>query len=256
MTHSGIPPAAAYGWTVALAVVVLVHVWHLTLIRGRHRLWHGGHILMALGMITMFLPGLMTIVPSLAGTLVFALAALALAAYLLLALVRGGGIGVVWFASVLDLAWMAFMFAEMDGPGVTWLNVVGAVWFGAQAVGWISGLLGRVVDRHGLGSAATSAEPEEHHHGIVDGGAHDWSVRLSLTVMGLGMAYMFLALNSGMPGMEQGHSMPGMSSDHDMPGMSSEHDMSPMPGMEPQPEKQRPAPSSEPMPDMPGMPKG
>lgn len=228
MTHSWIPAGTSYGWAAASVLVVLVHVWHLRLITGRHRLWHAGHILMALGMLVMFLPSLMATTPPLAGTLVFALAALALAGYLALLRRRGGGVGLVWLASVIDLAWMALMFGEMGGRVLTLLNLAGAGWFGAQAVGWISGLLGRVLDRHGLGTATAAAQPEERHHGIVDGGAHDWSVRLSLTVMGLGMAYMFLALNGAMSGADHGHSMSPTPSPH---SHHSHHDMPPMPGM-------------------------
>jgi hypothetical protein len=50
-----------------------------------------------------------------------------------------------------------------------------------------------VLDRHGLGALRCSPSPRERHEhagGIVDGGSHNWSIRVSLALMALGMAYM------------------------------------------------------------------
>ena len=220
MGNSWIPPGVAVAVAIVFLLVVFNHIWHMALVGGRHRLWHAGHILMALGMIIMFLPGPRMLVPTTAGIAVFTLAAVALAGYLLTSRLRGRGVGALWLASVLDLVWMALMFDRMDSHTPRWLGVVGAAWFGAQALAWASGLLGRVLDQHGLGPASSPAQPEEQYHGIVDGGTHDWSVRVSLTLMGLGMAYMFLALAYGMASMPTMPGMPPMSGTAGMPGMT------------------------------------
>jgi hypothetical protein len=254
-------PSIAACWTIVFILIGFVHVWHVALLPGRHRLWHGGHTLMTLGMIIMSLPSRTMLVPPATGTVVFTLAALALAGYVLSTRLRGGGVGGLWAAGIIDLGWMAVMFTEMTAAGPAWVNIIGAVWFVAQALGWATGLLGRVLDRHGLGSASAAAGPEEHHYrraddgGVVDGGTHDWSVRVSLTLMGLGMAYMLLAFNYGtsgsMPGMspmpEMGGSTPGMQHAPPSPGGS--------PGKPAVPASPSggPTPSPHPMPSMPGM---
>jgi hypothetical protein len=240
--------------------VALVHLWHAALVGGRHRLWHSGHILTSLGMIIMFLPVPTMLLDPAAGTVLFALAALALAGYVLLSRLRGGSIGALWAASVIDLVWMAVMFIEMCtgwDTGVAnrildWVNILGLLWFAVQALGWASGLLGRVLDRHGLGAATTPAQPDERHHGIVDGGTHDWPVRISLAIMAVGMGYMLLSFNHGMLAME---SMPGMQETKSQPPPAQHtpetHPTSP--GRSAPTTPVHPAPSAHPRPSMPGM---
>lgn len=236
MPSSWIPEPVGMVWVALFAAVTVNHVGHAVFLPGRHRRWHAGHVLMAVGMTVMFWPGAGMLVATSAGVVVYAAAAALLATVLVVAGVRGARVGRLWLLSVADLAAMAYMLAMMSSR-VAWLSVVAAVWFAAQAVGWASGWFGRVLERGGLGEpappthAATPlsgavpasraggpdprAQPADRQDAgatrtttgarvvtalrrrVVDGGRGDWSVRISLTVMAVGMAYMLLAMQFG-----------------------------------------------------------
>ena len=115
MTNSWIPASVGTAWTVVFVLILLVHLRHAATMPGAHRLWHCGHLLMALGMIAMFAPTRSMVVSATAGTVVFVVAAAALAGYLVSARPRGRGVSPLWVLSVLDLTWMAYMFAFMNG---------------------------------------------------------------------------------------------------------------------------------------------
>ena len=224
MVSTWLPAPVAILWAALFVLVLLVHAGHACVMRGRHRLWHLGHVLMAIGMVTMFWPAHSgMLVPAGAGGTAYLVAAGALAVALLVARARRVALGPLWLVSVADLAWMAYMFAMMHSRAL-WLGVAGAAWFAAQAVGWATGTLGRLLEHRGLGPPARvpvavaptrgdaehdleSRQAERVRPGIVDGGHRDWSVRISLTVMGTGMAYMMLAMQFGtavMPPMSAG----------------------------------------------------
>lgn len=154
MTSSWIPGPVAVVWVALFALVAIVHVAHLMVLSGRHRLWHTGHLLMAAGMMVMFWPGGMRLLPAGVGVGIYALAAAALAVGLLLArLLRRMRLGPLWLASLVDLAAMGYMFAMMT-TRLAWLSALGAAWFAVQMLGWAGGRLGRVLERGGLGEVA------------------------------------------------------------------------------------------------------
>jgi hypothetical protein len=178
---------------------------------------------MALGMVVMYLPTPTMLVPPTPGAALFGLAAGVLAVGLGVARLRGVGVGVLWLLSVVDLVWMAYMLGAMDRSVGVW-SLLGAAWFIAQALGWGSGLLGSLVGERGFtgrrvarmstgGPGQVAAVPVS---GTDVGGdrTYDMAVRVSLTLMSAGMAYMLLAMRYGMaavPGMPEMHHMPGMS---------------------------------------------
>lgn len=228
--NAWIPGPVGVAWSVLFVVVLVVHVWHASVLGGRHRLWHLAHILMAAGMVSMFWPaGATMLVPAVAGEAIYLAAAGLLV--VVVGRARGDTFGPLSLVSVADLGWMAYMFA-LTHTRLAWLSVAGAVWFAAQAAGWASGWLGRVLEHRGLGAGHRVSAPahggaehrseygighgedEELRSGSVDGGHRDWSVRVSLTVMGAGMAYMLLAMQFGMASMPEmpavGGGMPGM----------------------------------------------
>lgn len=251
-----IPAPVAVVWSVLFVAVLVVHVWHAGVLRGRHRLWHLGHVLMAVGMAVMFWPGgSSTVIPAGVGVVVYLAAAGFLAVSLVVVRARGAAVGTLWLVSVADLAWMAYMFAT-TGHRLVWLSVLGVTWFAIQALGWAAGPLGRALESGALGDAGSVAPGSEplvgqrtarpvpgatggmelggpgrvrhavgdsdgsevtghagtgHPAGVVDGGRRDWTVRITLTVMGAGMAYMLLAMQFGMAPMPGGTGgMPGM----------------------------------------------
>ncbi|MGH3851892.1 MAG: DUF5134 domain-containing protein [Pseudonocardiaceae bacterium] len=173
----------------AFVVVLLTHVRHLVTAGPRGRVWHAGHVLMALGMLDMVAPTTGILVPAWAGEVIFAGAALAVAGFVGAELARGRRLGWLWPVVGVDLAAMVWMFA-MPAPRLGWLTGLLVGWFALQATGWATGRLD------------TAADPD------VCRSAHRVSVRATLAVMGVGMAYMFLAMQLGMSPMP-GH-LPSM----------------------------------------------
>ncbi len=255
MMNAWMPYPVAVGWTVIFAMVAVVHLGHAAVMGWRHRLWHCGHVFMALGMIAMFWPATPLLgMPAAAGTWVFGVVAGLSVLILAIAWQRGVRLGPLWLVSVLDAAAMAYMFAMMSDR-LAWLSVWAAAWFTALTIGWASGWLGAVLERGGLGephpvirsvpgTMAASAQQDDYYaqswpseagtalpelaaparfesaasadtqpagavtgvshaitaarRTIIDGGRHDWSVRITLTAMAAGMGYMMLAMQFGM----------------------------------------------------------
>lgn len=245
MSNPWIPVPVGATWAALFALIVLVHGAHVVLMGGRHRQWHAGHVLMAVGMVVMFLPTGGMLVPATVGVGVFGLAAGLVVVTLAVFRWRAAPLGTLWLASVIDLVAMAYMFAMMS-TRVDWLSVLAAAWFAAQALGWASGWLGGVLERGGLGESSppthaapvaalehespSDPEPAEPARSpvstlaparvvtamrqrVIDGGRRDLSVRISLTVMAIGMGYMLLAMQFGMAAMPMDNmgGMPGMS---------------------------------------------
>jgi hypothetical protein len=128
---------------------------------------------------------------------------------------------------------MVYMFALPTTP-LEWLTIALVTWFALQAIGWATGRLSGLAARGGLGGShqtgsvqarATAPTSRPAHGGLAgrlaSGGAgaatvgptprlshprlDTVTIRITLTVMSLGMAYMLLAMQFGM-----GDAMPGM----------------------------------------------
>ncbi len=224
MENLWLPSWLGLTWTAVFAIVLTVHLWHVVVMTGQHRLWHGVHVLMAVGMIVMFAPTDRMIVSGGFGAVVFGTAAAGLAGALLGERVaRGAGVGRLWLVSLVDLAAMSYMFAMMS-IRLVWLTLPLVAWFALQATGWASGRLCTVLADRGLdgpslvsapaltavGATATSTppgvvgtrfqllpDPGEAHHGAV----HSSAIRVTLSLMAVGMAYMLIAMQFGMRGM-------------------------------------------------------
>jgi Domain of unknown function (DUF5134) len=198
--------------TAVFVVVLAVHLRHLAGGTRGGRAWHTGHVLMALGMIDMFLPTSGMIVSAVIGEVVFALAAVSVGGFVVSRLVRRGRVSWLWPITGVDLAAMAYMFA-MPSVRFGWLTGLLVAWFVGQALGWIIGRLSAIADaataeptdiagHHlatGAGVAAPGATTERATPATVaHSSAHSLSIRATLTVMSLGMGYMFLAMQLGM----------------------------------------------------------
>lgn len=199
MSSSWLPTWAGTGWTVVFAVILLVHLQHVVGMRGQWRIWHGGHVLMALGMVDMFWPVSNLPVGAHAGETVFAAASVATVLLIAVLAARGGVVRAVWPVAVVDLAAMVYMFAMMSARSAA-LSVLLAAWFAAEAVAW---LVGPALMCRGLHRPHARATPTASPAAHLDG-----AVRVTLAVMSLGMAYMFLAMQFGMHAGPAG--MPGM----------------------------------------------
>lgn len=204
MDSTWTPAWLGAAWTLVYAAVLVNHARHVWHLRGTHRWWHLSHVVMALGMIDMFVPTHTMPVGEDAGETVFAVAAVVAAAAAAVQLLRGAGY-LLWLITIVDLAAMSYMFAMISDRSapvtlvlVAWSLIEAALWAG----GWGIRLFGaRVADQaSGMCEDAPSA----------------LSLRWSLTLMLLGMAYMFLAMQYGMGSMGGSHlhgpgtNMPGM----------------------------------------------
>jgi hypothetical protein len=223
MMNSWLPPWLGLALVTVFGIILIVHLYHVIVLAGRERLWHGVHVLMATGMIVMFAPTGRMVLGTVVSGSVFAAAAVTLAGRLVWERGRGHHIGMLWLVATVDLAAMGYMFAMMD-LRLLWLTIVLAGWFVGQATGWTTGRLYATLALGGLGgpppdrpvSAATARTPtgcagkQPHrgsHHHLDRGSSHPTVIRATLAVMSMGMAYMLIAMQfgtapmTGMPGM-------------------------------------------------------
>jgi hypothetical protein len=236
-------------WASLFVVVLVVHAGHLQRVSGWGRLWHSGHVVMALGMADMYWPHQPPPVTGRLGEIAFVILTAAAVAMVAWTATRGR-VSWAWAIGAVDFAIMAYMFAMSDHRSVS-LTVALTVWLVLEAVGWSAGWLSALADAEDLGrhdhprgphhelpeppdAAAgatagrwpwprtrTVAQPVQARPTTTrapvttrpghDGGGHWTSVRVTLTVMSLGMAYMLLVMQFGMSMTPAGPgSMPGM----------------------------------------------
>lgn len=184
------------------------HATHIVRARGAHRLWHSGHLLMAIGMAYMILPleyrALLSSPPRLLlanATVLFAVAAILAFGFAVLKLFEGIGIDLPWVTLTAGLGIMAYMLAGMAGEASAPLTYGAAIWCGLVGFGWFTGeLCGRpdarwlppAVGPLGGAPRATAARylagttPIAYHAGSLS--------RATLGLMAVGMAYMLAAM--------------------------------------------------------------
>lgn len=193
-------------WVVAFAGVVAVHVGHAWAMRGQRRIWHATHALMALGMIAMFASRMISGVARTAWEVVFAVSAAGVAAWV----ARGPRpINGLWAISIADLVAMVYMFA-LPGAAVSPLTYALAGYFGAEAVAWITRLLGDTGRWQGTLALPASGSPAQAPASPVGpassvglaspislAGRASLGLRATLAIMATGMAYMFAAMQAG-----------------------------------------------------------
>ena len=209
MSSSWIPGWASLAWLLIYAVIAAWHVGHLAAAGRSLRVWHTAHVLVAVGMIDMFWPGGAMPVGPTSGQAVFGAAAAAVVAAIAVAAARGRPVGRLWVLTAADLAVMAYMFALSSVRYLVVLTTVLAAWQVAEAIAWASGYLcpavpgTRLVAAGGARGLAVPRPASSGHEGL--------ALRASLALMSLGMAYMLVAMQFGMP-------MPGPAGPL-MPGM-------------------------------------
>ncbi len=193
-----LPQWLAVIWTLAFIAIVIIHIRHVLDSEGQRRIWHSGHVLMALGMAFMFAPASIDHfnIPSGFWQLAFANGAVAILIWMLAQALNGRAINVLWLVMAIDLGAMAYMWSPsgFQAP-ITWLLVA---YFVAQSLLWVSDRM-RSIDHRTLMGGGVSVTP---------GGAIAISaaeplvcfrdLRLSMLAMTLGMAYMFAAMQLAM----------------------------------------------------------
>ena len=121
-----LPAWLAVIWTLVFVAIVVIHARHVLDSDGQRRIWHSGHVLMALGMAFMFAPASIDHfdIPSGFWQLAFANGALAILAWMLAQALAGRAINVLWPVMAIDLGAMAYMWSPsgFQAP-LTWLLV-------------------------------------------------------------------------------------------------------------------------------------
>lgn len=204
-------------WSAALLAVVVLHIWHAWHRPGQHRLWHGGHTIMAAGMIWMYLAMPTMGHPSQARAALVLFAVLT-AALVVIALVwwrREHVLNPLWIASAADMLAMTYMLipAMARPAALTWIVVA---YLGLQALAWAIGAWARLpLYRPSPGEPGVSqpapttpvSEPPHAPHATVTApaiqaataartglsGRITLDVRITLAIMAASMAYMLAA---------------------------------------------------------------
>jgi hypothetical protein len=194
-TTNILPDWLAVIWTLAFIAIIVIHTRHvLDSDDGQRRIWHSGHVLMAFGMAFQFAPASIDHfnIPAGFWQLVFANAAIAVLLWMLTQAVNGRAVNVLWLVMAIDLGAMAYMWSPsgFQAP-LTWLLVA---YFAAQSLLWVTDRM-RDVDHRALFGGNFSVAPG----GTVTMAAAEPLVcfrdlRVSMSAMTLGMAYMFAAM--------------------------------------------------------------
>ena len=189
--------AVPVAWPLAFVAILIAHLLHTVRMGGQHRWWHTTHCLMALSMAYMYLPGNMDAIDIAAiWQLVFAAAAALVLAWIVVALVRDRAVNILWVFAFVDLAAMIYMWSMSSFVApITWILVA---YFLAQTIIWATNRhkepeggprvvrLPAAIGRRGT-EATAKVEP------LVG----EMDLRLTMSLMSLGMAYMFAIMQFG-----------------------------------------------------------
>ena len=193
-----LPAWLAVLWTLAFIAILVIHARHIAESTGQRRVWHSGHVAMALGMIFMYAPASIDSfdIPSGFWQIAYADVALAILAWMLAQAVARRAVNVLWLTMAIDMAAMAYMWSPsgFQAP-ITWALVA---YFVLQGGLWVTDRM-RTVDHRTLWGGGASITPG----GAVAIEAAEPLVcfsdlRYSMLAMTLGMAYMFAAMQLAM----------------------------------------------------------
>jgi hypothetical protein len=187
------------GWlavigTLMFIAILVIHALHLRDSEGQRRIWHSGHVLMALGMAFMFAPASIDHfnIPSGFWQIAFADGAIAIVLWIVAQGLARRPVNLLWLTMAIDLAAMAYMWSPtgFQAP-LTWVLVA---YFALQSGLWATDRM-RAVDHRTLFGGGFSVTPG----GAVAISAAEPLVcfrdlRVSMAAMTLGMAYMFAAM--------------------------------------------------------------
>jgi hypothetical protein len=201
-------------WAVALTGVLLLHLWHAWYIPGQPRWWHTGHIIMALGMMGMYLLGMAHSGLYRAGVALFAIMTLALVTTAVVFRRQERVLNPLWMASAVDMLAMTYMLLPpaAQPAGVRWVFVA---YLACQALAWALDIWDRVpvlqpappppapvpasratatTGRIQAVAPATTI-PGQSGGRVLGLTAHCTpAIRISLTVMAASMAYMLAVM--------------------------------------------------------------
>jgi hypothetical protein len=195
-----LPGALRAAAVLVYLVIFATHVRHARETSGQRRLWHLEHVAMALGMAYMFVPASASpfTIPGGQWQALYGIGLAPLAAWLVWQALSRGGVSGLWLLLAADLLAMLYMWSPgaMQGS-LSWLLVA---YLTAEALFWLSGrIVG--VDRNvlpagGYSVSSAAVGTGASALGIVETAtlACERDLRVSMSAMTLGMAYMVLAM--------------------------------------------------------------
>jgi hypothetical protein len=193
-TTNILPSWLAVIWMLVFFVIIASHGRHVLESEGQRRFWHSGHVLMAVGMAVMFAPASVDYfnIPTGFWSLAFANAAIAIVLWTMVQAFAGRATNLLWLPMAFDLAAMAYMWSPsgFQAP-ITWLLVA---YFAVQAVLWGTDRM-RDFDERAIPGGAASVAPEGALAASVAEPLICYKdLRVSMSAMTIGMAYMFAAM--------------------------------------------------------------
>jgi hypothetical protein len=194
-----LPNWLAIVWALVFVAIFVIHLRHVLDTHGQRRLWHSGHVLMAAGMAFMFAPTSIDHfnIPATFWQLAFANAAAVMVAWTLAQLLSGRAVNLLWIVIAVDLAAMVYMWSPNGFVApVTWLLVA---YFAIQAVLWATNTFRRLDHEHQIpGISRIQINPGGTASVAAVAAAEplvcELDLRPTMTLMALGMAYMFAAM--------------------------------------------------------------
>jgi hypothetical protein len=191
-----LPSWLAVAWMLTFCAILLVHLRHAAEEEGERRLWHSGHVLMALGMLFMYAPSSIDRLDISTGfwRFAFGCAALAITALTLGRILARRAISPLWPLMAIDMAAMVYMWSSSDfSAPLTWVLVA---YFLGQSLVWGRGWIRRLDEQASPmtiwslagGVAVAVAAPLICRR----------DVRISMCAMLLGMGYMLVAMQLAM----------------------------------------------------------
>jgi hypothetical protein len=194
-----LPEWLAIVWALVFVAIFVIHLRHVLDTHGQRRLWHSGHVLMAAGMAFMFAPTSIDHfnIPATFWQLAFANAAAVMVAWTLAQLLSGRAVNLLWIVIAVDLAAMVYMWSPNGFVApVTWLLVA---YFAIQAVLWATNTFRRLDHEHQIpGISRIQINPGGTASVAAVAAAEplvcELDLRPTMTLMALGMAYMFAAM--------------------------------------------------------------
>jgi hypothetical protein len=189
-----LPSWLAVIWTLVFIASVVVHSRHVLETRSDRRVWHCGHVVMAIGMVFMFAPPSLDHfdIPASFWQLLFANAAGAVVLWTLWEAFGGRAVNALWAVMAFDLAAMVYMWSPNGFVApITWLLVA---YFTIQAMLWVSNRY-RDLDKRAIITPHLVVNAD----GTISASAVaplicERDLRGSMFAMTLGMAYMFAAM--------------------------------------------------------------
>jgi hypothetical protein len=194
-----LPNWLAIVWTFVFLAIFVIHLRHVAQTHGQRRLWHSGHVLMAAGMVFMFAPASLDHfnISATFWQLAFANAAAVMVAWVLFQVLSGRAANLLWLVIAVDLGAMVYMWSPNGFVApITWLLVA---YFAIQALLWATNTFRRLDREHQIpGISRISINPGGTASITAAAAAEplvcELDLRPTMALMGLGMAYMFAAM--------------------------------------------------------------